>query len=471
MIDKLHLLPPVLLLAVLLGSSTASAGQTPGQGRSPFLGSVAAGHAASETLPLSLKEAFDRALAYNLGVTESDKNAQAARAVRLRSLSALLPDVSARVSGTREQINLRALGFNLSLPGVNVPTMAGPFGVADARVYLSQQIFNWSDIQSWRSAAESERASRQSYRSDRDLVVLTTGNAYLVVTSDHATVDSIRAQVTTAKALYDRAVDRNKAGVIAAIDVLRTQVELQTQQQRLIAADNQLSIDKLSLARIIGLPKGQQFQATDAVPFAPLDGITLELALEQAYSTRPDYLSGRAKVRAAELARQSAAAANYPSLSTEANYGDIGSPGFARSHGTFSVALVLSVPIFQGTRVRADTLQADAALQQRKAELADLDGRIDEQVRTAFLNLTSSSDLVAVTESNIRLATRTLEQAHDRLSAGVAGSLDVVQAQESVAAANQSYIASLYAYNLAKISLAQAIGIAERSALTYLGAK
>ncbi len=471
MIDRLHVLPPVLLLAVLLGPSTSSAGQTPGQGRSPFLGSVPAGRAASETLSLSLKETFDRALTYNLGVIESDKNAQAARAVRLRSLSALLPGVSARVSGTREQINLRALGFNLSLPGVSVPSIAGPFSVADARVYLSQQIFDWSDIQSWRSAAESERASRQSYRSDRDLVVLTTGNAYLAVTSDHATVDSIRAQVTTAKALYDRAVDQNKAGVIAAIDVLRAEVELQTQQQRLIAADNQLSIDKLTLARIIGLPKGQQFQVTDAVPFAPLDGITLEQALEQAYSTRPDYLSGRAKVRAAELARQAAAAANYPSLSTEANYGDIGSPGFGRSHGTFSVALVLSVPIFQGTRVRADTLQADAALQQRKAELADLDGRIDEQVRTAFLNLKSSSDLVAVTESTIRLANRTVEQAHDRLSAGVAGSLDVVQAQESVAAANQSYIASLYAYNLAKISLAQAIGIAEQSALTYLGAK
>jgi outer membrane protein TolC len=315
MIDRLHVLPRVLLLAVLLGPSTSSAGQTPGQGRSPFLGSVPAGRAASETLPLSLKETFDRALTYNLGVIESDKNAQAARAVRLRSLSALLPDVSARVSGTREQINLRALGFNLSLPGVSVPSIAGPFSVADARVYLSQQIFDWSDIQSWRSAAESERASRQSYRSDRDLVVLTTGNAYLAVTSDHATVDSIRAQVTTAKALYDRAVDRNKAGVIAAIDVLRAEVELQTQE--------------------------------------------------------------------------------------------------GGAH-----------------------LFVDSAVQ-----------------------------------VTIRLANRTVEQAHDRLSAGVAGSLDVVQAQESVAAANQSYIASLYAYNLAKISLAQAIGIAERSALTYLGAK
>ena len=130
------------------------------------------------------------------------------------------------------------------------------------------------------------------------------------------------------------------------------------------------------------------------------------------------------------------------------------------------------MPIFQGTRVRADTLQADAALQQRKAELADLDGRIDEQVRTAFLE---SHVLVRPGRRDSRaiidLANQTLEQARDRFAAGVADNLEVVQAQESVAAANQSYIASLYAYNLAKISLAQAIGVAEQSALTYLGAK
>jgi outer membrane protein TolC len=432
---------------------------------------VPTGRATGEVLPLSLRDALDRALKYNLGLIESDQNIQAARAVRLRRLSNLLPDISARVSGTREQINLRALGFDVTIAGVNIPSIVGPFTIADARVYLSQQIFNWSDIQRWKSAAESERGSRFSYRSDRDLVVLTTGNAYLVVISDHATVDSTLAQVTTAQALYDRAVDQNKAGVIAAIDVLRAQVELQTQQQRLIAAENQLAIDKLTLARAIGLPKGQEFRVTDTVAFAPLDGITLDHALELAYLTRPDYLSARAEVRAAELARQSAAAGNYPSLSTDANYGDIGSPGFRTSHGTFSVALTLNVPIFQGTRVRADTLEADAALKQRTAELADMDGRIDEDVRTAFLNLRSSSNLVAVTQSNIGLANQTLVQARDRFSAGVASNLEVVQAQESVAAANQSYITSLYAYNVAKISLAQAIGIAEQSALTYLGVK
>jgi len=248
-------------------------------------------------------------------------------------------------------------------------------------------------------------------------------------------------------------------------------VQLQTQQQSLIAAQNQLSIDKLTLARVIGLPTGQEFQLTDAVPYAPLTGITLEQALEQAYVTRPDYLSAKAQVRSAELALQAAAAQNYPSLSLNANYGDIGSPNFATSHGTVTFAGTLNVPLFQGTEVRAAKLQADATLQQRKAELENLRGTIDDQVRTAFFNLHSSSELVAVAKSNIDLANQTLTQAQDRFAAGVADNLSVVQAQQSVASANQSYIASLYSFNLAKISLAQAIGIAEQSGLQYLGVR
>ena len=231
--------------------------------------------------------------------------------------------------------------------------------------------------------------------------------------------------------------------------MLRAQVEWQTQQQRLIAAQNQLEIDKLTLGRVIGLPKGQRFELTDSVPFAALDGMSLDQAMEQAYATRPDYLGARAQVRAAELARQGAVAGNLPSLSTEGDYGDIGSPNFGTSHGTFSVALTLTVPIFQGTRVRADTVQADADVAQRKAELADLDGKIDQQVRTAFLNLQSSSDLVAVASSNVTLANQTLVQARDRFSSGVADNLEVVQAQEAVATA-QSQIASLYSYNAAR---------------------
>jgi outer membrane protein TolC len=458
-------------LAVFVASPRPGAAQSPAPPQRDFQGSVAAGEPTGTMLALSLKDTFDRALRYNLGLLESDQDVRAARAMRLRGLSSLLPDISGQVSSSRQQINLAASGFNFTFPGVNIPTVVGPFNVADARVYATQQILNWSDIKHWQSTAESERASQYSNKNDREMVILATGYAYLRVISDHANVDSTRAQLTTAQALHDRSVDQNRAGVIASIDVLRARVELQTQQQRLIAAENQLAIDKLTLARTIGLPKGQQFQITDLVTYAPLDDITLAQALERAATTRADYLGAKATVRAAELARQSAAAGNYPSLAADANYGAIGSPDFGAAHGTFSVAVTLNVPIFRGTRVLADTLDADSLLRQRKAELADLDGKIDQQVRTAFFNLRSSSDLVTVARSNIDLANQTLVQAQGRFNAGVATNLDVVQAQESVASANQSHIASLYAYNVAKISLAQAIGVAEQSALEYLGAK
>jgi outer membrane protein TolC len=461
------------VLTLLLGWPRASGAQQlpPGQAESKFLGSVPTGDAVDTPLSLSLKEAFDRALKHNLGLLESDQDVRAARAVRLRGLSALLPDVSGDVSASRQQLNLATVGFSVTIPGISVPSIVGPFSVADARVTLSQQIFNWSDLKHWKSTAESERAAQYANRNDREMVVLAAGYTYLAVIADQATVDSTRAQLASARALYDRALDQNKTGVIAGIDVLRARVELQTEQQRLITAENQLSIDKLRLARVIGLPNGQQFQITDSVPYAPLEGVTPEQAIERAMTARPDYLSAKGRLRAAELERQAAAAANLPSVSADADYGDIGSPNFGKSHGTFSATVRLHVPIFPGTRVRANTLEADSALQQRKAELADLEGRIDRDVRTAVLNLQSSSDLVAVARSNIDLASQTLAQAQDRFAAGIANNLDVVQAQESVAAANQSYIASLYAHNLAKISLAQAMGVAEQSALEYLGAK
>ena len=463
-----HLLFSLSLLVVfVLASQRSRAGQT----RSPFLGSVPTGQATGTILGLSLQDAFERALKYNLGEIESSQNTRAAHALRLRSLNALLPDLSARISGAVQQIDLPAEGITFHFPGVRLPTVVGPFGVADARAYLSQEIFNWSDIKNWKSASEAEKASQYAYKSDRNLVVFTTGNAYLLVISDVATEDSVRAQVTTAQTLVQNDVDLNKHGLIASIDLLRARVEFQTQQQRLIAAENQVAIDKLTLARVIGLPKGQEFQLTDSTPYKSLDGMTQEQALQRAYSTRPDLLSAQAQVRAAELAYQAVAAENYPSLSTNTNYGDIGSPNFGSSHGTLGFAFTLNVPIFQGSRVRADKLQADSVLQQRKAELADLGGQIDDQVRTAFLNLKSSSELVSVAENNIDLANQTLAQARDRFRAGVADNLEVVQAQESVASANQSYIASLYAFNLAKISLAQAMGVAEQSALQYLGVR
>jgi outer membrane protein TolC len=455
-----------MLLMVLLSGQVGSA-QTP----KSFFGSVPTGQPTNTVLDLSIKDAISRALKYNLGTIESGQAERAAHALRLRNLNALLPNLSARLNESLEQANLKARGFNPNIPGVRIPTVVGPFAVQDARVYLSQDLFNSSNTKNWKAASEFEKASQYTYKRDRDMVVFTAGHAYLLVISDMATTDSIRARVQTAQTLYDNAINQNKQGVIASIDVLRARVELQTEQQRLISAKNQLSTDKLALARVIGFPNAQQFRLTDSVPFAPPDSIILDDSLTQARTTRADYLSAQAQLKTAELARRAAVAEKYPSLSMDTNYGIVGSPNLGTSHGTFSFTLGVNVPIFQGTRVSADKLQAESVLEQRRAELEDLSGRIDEEVRTAFLNIESSSELVMVAKSNIDLANQTLTQAQDRFRAGVADNLEVVQAQEAVALANQSYIAGSYSFNVAKLSLALAIGLAEQSGLQYLGVK
>jgi len=466
----------VIALLFLLGAPHQSAAQLgqpaaapPPASQNPLFGSVPTGQASPNPLALSLKDALARALQYNLGAVESVQETRAAHAARLRNLTALLPNLSARINSTVEEVNLRTVGFFVNIPGIHIPYIVGPFGVADARLVFSDELFNWAAYKNLRSSSESEKATQYAYKNDRDLVVLTTVDSYLLVIADAALVDSIRAQVLTAQTLFQKTSDQHTSGVVASIDVLRSQVELQNQQQRLIATENQLAIDKLTLARVIGLPNGQEFQLMDSVPYAPLAEMSLDQALQKAYATRPDYLSAKEQVRSGELASQAAAAENYPTLSVYTDFGDAGSPNFGSSHGVFTFQASLLVPIFQGTRVRADKLQSDSTLRQLQAQLEDLRGKIDDEVRTAFLNLTSSSQLVAVAKSNMDLAGQTLKQAQDRFLSGVADNLEVVQAQESVASAEQSYIASVYSYNQAKVSLAQAVGIAEQSALQYLG--
>jgi outer membrane protein TolC len=258
--------------------------------------------------------------------------------------------------------------------------------------------------------------------------------------------------------------------VAARIDELRAQVELQTQQQRLIAARDQQSKDMLGLARAIGLPAGQEFRLTDSVPYTPLEGVSLDKALQDAYAGRPDYLSAQLEVQAAGLSRKAAVAENFPTVTSAADYGAIG-PNFGNSHGTFTASASVNIPIFQGTRVKADVLAADATLQQKKAEFENLKGRIDQDVRDAFFELDSANELVKVAKSNTDLARETLAQAQDRFGAGVTDNIEVVQAQESVASADQAYISSLYAFNIAKVQLARAVGVAEQAVRGYLGGK
>lgn len=469
----------VLILSLLaapgLLAQTAAPNVTLPGPPNPFLGSDPEVKATGDVLQIDFKDAIDRGLRNNLGLLLAGDQAQVARGERWKELSDLLPNVSARLQENVQTQSLAALGFNklfplISPPGSNTgsfPRVVPAFNYFDLRANLSQSVFNFKNLEKERAASESVKAAQFTYKDAREMVVLAVGNAYLESIAAAARVETAEAQVKNAQALNNKAADQQKAGLSPAIDALRSQVELQTRQQQLIVARNDLAKLKLNVARIIGLAPGQEFVLTEKAPYQALVALPLETYLQRAYAGRPDYQAAMAQVRAAELSRRAAFAGHYPTLDVEANLGDIGvAPG--QSNGTWQVNGGLNIPIFAGNRVHSDVLEADAQLKQVRSQLGDLRGRIDYEVRTALLDLNAAAEQVEVARSSVDLAEQALAQSQDRFTAGVADNLEVVQAQEAVASAHESYIQSLYAHNLSKVELAHAIGDAEDGVKRFL---
>jgi outer membrane protein TolC len=346
----------------------------------------------------------------------------------------------------------------------------GPFSVFDARVAAKGPLLDLHALNLLRARTQDVKAAQLDYQNTRDLIVLVVGGTYMEALAGEARIASAEAQVNTSQTLYQQAVDMRNAGVVARIDVLRAQVELQVQQQRLLATRNDFAKQKLALARLIGLPTGQEFSLAQQIPFALAPPLALDQALDRAYHDRPDYQGAKVLVESAQLEKKAASAEALPSIEVNADYGVLGQRP-TQAHGTFTTAAALRIPIFQGGKVRGDVLEAQALLNRRQAELDDLRGRIEFEVRSAFLDLQSAADQVQVAKSSVDLAHQTLTQAQDRFRAGVTNNIEVVQAQEAIATTDENFIASTFSYNIAKLSLVRALGIAEHAVKGFLGGK
>jgi outer membrane protein TolC len=447
--------------------AAAPVGLIQSSSQNPTAGSVPAGTVSSQLIPISLADAIERGLRQNLGALLSQDEQLTAHGELIQSRSPLLPDLSARISETAQKINLAAEGFGKVVgrfPGF--PLVIGPFGYFDARLVFSQSLLNLNALASERSSRENVTAVRFSYQDIREAVVLVVGAAYLQTIAASARMDTADAQVQTAQALYNQAVDMRNVGVSAGIDVLRAQVELQAQRQQLIAARNDFAKQKLALARTIGLPLAQDFTLTEKIPFQAPEPITVEEIFQEALRNRPDFQAALSQMHAAELMTRAATAEHLPSVSIYADYGLIGvTPG--SSVGTFTTYAALNIPIFVGGRSRGDAQIAQAEVNRSRQQVDNLRAQIEQDVRSSILDLQADADQVSVAMSNVDLAQRTLAQARDRFASGATDNIEVVQAQEAVAGANESYISSLYAFNLARLELARAEGTAEKGFRQY----
>jgi outer membrane protein TolC len=432
---------------------------------SPFGGGVPQGTVTSDTLKLSVLDVIKRALDHNLGALLAEEDANDATGNRAVALSDLLPHVSGRVSQERRKTNLEAFGFPLR---EEFPRIVGPFSVFDARLFLTQTVLDMSAVNDLRAADHSLTAAKHSARSARDLVVLVAANLYLQTRATEARAVTARAQLDTATTLHQQALSLRQSGLVAGIDVVRAEVRMLTERQRVTAATNDFEKFKLQLARVIGLPAGQMFELSQEVPFVPVPEMTLEEALARAYRERPDYLAAQERVQEAESARKAIVGEALPSVRVTADYGAIGLH-ISSALPTFSIVGALSVPIFEGGRVQGRLAQADSELRTRRAQAENTKAEIYYDVRSAFLDLKATEEELQTATRGRELAAQQLTQSRDRFAAGVTSNIEVVQSQEAVAQASEQYIGALYGFNVAKAMLARSLGTAEEAVAKYLG--
>jgi outer membrane protein TolC len=425
----------------------------------PYSGSARSTAAMPFSGKLSLQEALQRGLAYNLGAVGMAQAVHQSSAQVTVARSALLPNINGNLSETVEQSDLAALGLRISapIPGFRFPTIVGPFNYFTLQASLSQTVANMTTLNNYRSAKATARASQYSLQDARDLIALAVGGAYLQTLAAQARMDAAQSQLDTANAVFHQSSEQHGEGVLAKLNVDQSQVRALTQQQQIITLRNDLAKQKINLARLTGLAPNDNYQITDSFPFNAAPVESADAAVAQAEQQRADLKAAQAQVEAAAKALSAARAERLPSVAVSGDYGAIGvNP--AQSHGVFTVTGTVSIPLWQGGRAAGDIAQAEAALAQRQAELEDTRGQIEAEVRQAYLDLEAASGQVEVARKNLQVSQEALEMTRGRMEAGVINTVEVVQAQQTVASAQLDLIDSVFAHNLAKLSLARALG-------------
>lgn len=444
----------------------------------PFYGSVTIEPANGELLKLSLDDAINRGLENNLGVREAASDQKALAGERNEALQEFLPTVTLTGDTGIYQHDLAALGFG---PGVAAkfnsrlpPGSAGGFSLitrddlTQGQIHFEQTLFSGSVISAYKAAGAAERVAYFSRMSAEGEVVQQVAVTYLRAIAAASDVDNAKALVAEDQLALNHAREAHQAGTVANLEVLRSQVELQTRQQAVIAAENNLDKVLILLKREIGIAPAQKIDLTDQAPYSELVAQTPAEVRATAYKNRQDYQNLQNQVDEYKAVRAAYRSQRLPSLSFRGYYG-VSTVNDAGTHGNFAVFGTLNVPIFREARLRGDIDAAQAEVNAANAQLDNLRARIDEQVRDALLDVSATAKLVDVARSNVDLARQALSDETDRVNAGVDNNLPLVTAQAQLAAAQNNLVASLYQYNVAKLGLARAAGIIQTQYRVYLG--
>lgn len=471
------LVPCALLALANVGLRAQIA--NPSSAQNPFYGSVTAHPLTDDTIQLSLDDAVRMGLENNLGLKEAENAEKAIHGEQNMALQEFLPTITLTGGTGVFQHDLAAQGFGsgvLKQFGSLFPGGVLPAGVSlitrddltQGQINFSQTLFSGPVIAGWRAANATVRSYHFAKETARGNVVQDVTTAYLRAIASGSEVDDAFALEAADKVLSEQAHEAHEAGTVSNLDELRAHVQLQTQTEARLAAENAHEKDLILLKREVGLDPGQRIALTDPAPYGDLADESEQDLLATAYKSRQDYQNLQNQLVEFRAVHAAYRSQRLPKLSFNGFWG-VDTVNGAGTHGNFVAEGTLSVPVFKEASLRGDEDAASAQLANVRAQLDDLRIRIHQQVRDAMLDVGASKQLVEVAKSNVSLATQELADETERVQAGVDDNLPLVQAQATLASAQTNLVESIYQYNVSKLSLARATGVIETEYRAFLG--
>lgn len=415
-------------------------------------------------LRLTLGDAVRRAAGEAPLVELAGFRTDAARAQVRQQRAALLPQLSAGAGWLNRTFNRASLGFDFPTPpgAPPPPDLIGPFDNMDARLRLSQTLFDYASLVRIGAARAQLDGAEAEAAGAAEAAAQATALAYLRAARAAALLAARRADSLLAAELVALAQAQLEAGVGTAIDVTRARTQLVATQGAIVVAGTELARARIDLARSLGLDARAPLELvdslTDRLAVAEVSA-NRDSAVARALGARPDLAVELARETAARRAARAITAERLPRLELAADYG-VNGPALPDAIATRQIAVQVSVPLVDGFRREARLAEQRAAVQAAALRERDLRRQVLADVDAALLDLESAAAQQRIAAERRRLAEEELAQARERFAAGVAGNIEVINAQLSLIAARDGDIAARFAAAAARVALARATGMA-----------
>ena len=402
------------------------------------------------TLTLTLRDALAAAVDNNPDVQLYKERIEAAQGEVQKQLGAMLPNLSSNVRQSNQTVFRGTFGLG--------PTRSDPFSIFDARVSATQNILSISLIQRWRASRESLHVVEFEADIRKFDTMASVALLYMEGLKAMGMVKMHESNQQVMSDLLGLVKQRQKSGVATGLDIARLEAQIANERQLAASARYDVQHAKLNLLNLLSLPYETPVALSDEFKADVLELTGPQAAVDDALANRPEVQAQVTKIKATELTYSSITGERLPSLVAQGDYGLIGNR-WSNTLDTYSMALLLQIPIFDGGQREGRIAQARSQLRQEALRMRSVVNHVKMEVHDAVASLAAAQEQVGIARIGTQAATKELDLAKERYAVMTAVShFELTNALTAVARARENLINALFQLNAARVNLARSTG-------------